>query len=73
MVVMPVGDDDVGYVGFILVRELTGVAEGGFEDRDVCVFAFTGVDKSVRVSLADQVGVCPYRIVESELDFAWNV
>jgi hypothetical protein len=56
---MPVGDDDIGYVGFILVLELAGVAEGGFEDGNVCVFAFAGVDKGVGVTLTDQIGVCP--------------
>ena len=64
MVVVPVGDDDVGYMGFILVRELTGVAEGGFEDWNVLVFAFAGVDKGVGVALADDVGVCPCGNVE---------
>ena len=64
MVVVPVGDDDVGYVGFILVCELTCVAEGGFEDWDVLVFAFAGVDKGVRVALADDVGVCSCGNVE---------
>ena len=59
MVVVPVGDDDVGYVGFILVRELTSVAEGGFEDWNVLVFAFAGVDKCVGVALADDVDICP--------------
>ena len=44
------GDDDVGCVRFILVRELTCVAEGGFEDWNVLVFAFAGVDKGVRVA-----------------------
>jgi len=40
-------------VGFILIHELTGVAEGGFEDWNVLVFAFAGVDKGVGVALAD--------------------
>jgi hypothetical protein len=59
VVAVPVGDDDVGYMGFILVRELAGVAEGRLEDGDVFVFAFAGVDEGVRVALADEVGVCP--------------
>ena len=48
-------------VGFILVRELTGVSEGGFEDWNVLIFAFADVDKGVGVALADDValGVCP--------------
>jgi hypothetical protein len=44
-------------VGFMFVRELTGVAEGGFEDWNVLVFAFAGVDKGVGVALADDVDV----------------
>ena len=53
-------------VGFILVRELTGVAEGGFEDWNVLVFAFAGVDEGVGVALADEVGVCPCGNVEAD-------
>ena len=64
MVVVPVGDDGIGYVGFILVRELTGVAEGGFEDWDVLVCTLAGVDKCVGVALAADVGVCPCGNVE---------
>jgi hypothetical protein len=30
VIMVPARDDDVGYVGFILVRELAGVAEGRF-------------------------------------------
>jgi len=61
---VPVGDEDVGYAGFILVRELTGVAEGGFEDWNVLLFAFAGVDEGVGVALADDVGDCPCENVE---------
>jgi hypothetical protein len=50
---MPVRDDDVGYVGFIWVRELAGIGEGGFELRDVGVFAFAGIDERVGVTLAN--------------------
>ena len=66
MVVVPVRDDDVGYVGFILVRELTGVAESGFEGWNVLVFAFAGVDEGVGVALADDVGICAYGKVEPD-------
>jgi len=64
VVVVPVGDDNVGYVGFILVRDLTGFAEGGFKDWNVLVSAFASVDQCVWVALADDVGICPCGNVE---------
>lgn len=60
---VPVRDDDVGYVGFIWVRELASVGEGGLELRDVCVLAFTSVDERVGVALADKISICPCRAV----------
>jgi hypothetical protein len=53
VVLVPVRDDDVRYVGFIWVRELAGIGEGRFELRDVGVFAFAGIDERVGVTLAN--------------------
>lgn len=66
VVLVPVRDDDVGYVGFIWVRELAGVEKCGFELRDVGVLAFASVDERVRVALADKIGVCSLKC-----EFSW--
>ena len=61
VVVVLVGEDDVGYVWVVGLNVVPrAVEECGAEEWGVLVLAFAGVDEDVGVVLPDEVCVCSY-------------
>ena len=68
MIEMPVGDDNVRYVGKFWVGYHGRLLESRFEDSVVVLPTLAGVHQDIRVVPPDEVGVRPYGIGEPSGD-----
>ena len=59
VIVVPVGQDDVGDIGLASIQFSRLVQEGLLEYWDIFVLPLAGVDEDVRIAFSDEVCIRP--------------